>query len=662
MRTKDQLLPRRLVRVFCVLGIVVASALLARPAYAADYSIDKVDIDATVQTDGSVDVTEQREFTFDGSFHGVYWEIPKGEFEGRDVEPQVVSAGEYVDGSYVAFENSPSGLDGTYSTSDQGSNLQVKIYSAHADESVTFVIQYHDMNLASRWADTSELYWKFVSDGWDVESLDVTCTIHLPVPTGASIDAGSNVRAWGHGPLDASLSFDGDGVVYSVPGVGTDEYAEARIVFPQEWLSDATASSEDRLDSILSEEQQLADEANARRLRARIILGVLYAACAAVAVASVVIALREWKRYRDSHRPLFQDKYFRDVPSQDHPAVLGALLRDGKPAAQDFSASLMRLTDLGYVTLDQVVPQKSGLLGKRRGRFEFRLTRTHKDIAAPQSTTGPLSEAARIDRATERFVFETVARRSSKAKLEDGSTVGKDQVLMSDFERVAKASPQAYSDAYDAWQDDVFAACVKRGFFVDDKPSGKGKVRGWGAADLAVAVVLLFASLELGFTAVAVVEVLAAGVGGALCLVLASRFDEISSEAIEIRAKLEGLRNWLCDFTRLKEAWPRDFVLWNRLLVMAVVLGVADRVIDQLKVAAPEMLQSDAMAPVYGWYYFGGPGPSPLHVVGDSFEAAHSVSTAALAQSSMASASGGGGGFSGGGGGGFGGGGGGGAF
>ena len=102
-------------------------------------------------------------------------------------------------------------------------------------------------------------------------------------------------------------------------------------------------------------------------------------------------------------------------------------------------------------------------------------------------------------------------------------------------------------------------------------------------------------------------------------------------------------------------------VLWNRLLVMAVVLGVSEEVISQLKMAAPQLLQSSAMASTYGWFYGGGPS-MPMRSFSDAASKAHSVSTAALASSSDSSGGGGGGGFSGGGGGGFGGGGGGGAF
>ena len=138
----------------------------------------------------------------------------------------------------------------------------------------------------------------------------------------------------------------------------------------------------------------------------------------------------------------------------------------------------------------------------------------------------------------------------------------------------------------------------------------------------------------------------------------------LSREAIELSAKLKALRNWLEDFTRLEEAWPRDVVLWDRLLVMAVVLGVSDKVIEQLRVAAPEMVSElDDYAPSFWWcYHAPGSGPAPLSAFNAVSESAHSVSMAALAKSSDSSSGGGGGGFSSGGGGGFGGGGGGGAF
>lgn len=663
-------LRRPIMHVIVGVAVVVAALLVARPAL-ADYSIDKVDIDATVGTDGSLEVSEERTFNFDGSYHGVYWNIPEGEYEGRTVAATVESAGEVVDGRYVAFIPSSSGLDGTYQVIDEDGSLKVKLYSAHEDESAEFVIRYRDKGLASRWSDTGELYWKFVSDGWDVESQNVTCTVHLPVPDGTTVSAGNNVRAWGHGPLDATLSFSGNDIVYSVPGVGTDEYAEARIVFPAEWLSDEQQSSTAKLDSILSEEQQWADQANAQRMRARVAVAGVCVVCTALAIASLVIAHRKRSSYRADHTPQFDDKYFRDVPTADHPAVLGALLREGTPESQDFSASLMRLCDMKVVALDEVTCAKRGMLGLGKAKKAYRLTKL-SDLPAtypsvPDTTPGQVAskQAAKVDAATLRFAFDDVAAHTSKTELEDGSTLGPNELLLSDFKAYAESDAQGYSDAYDRWKDTVFAACATRGFFVDDKPNGKGVLVGLAAAGIGVGLLGLFALLSFGVTgglAWTILFPVAACVAGGICALFAHEFKDRSREAIEVEAELEGLRNWLTDFTRLKEAVPHDVVLWNRLLVMAVVLGVADKVIEQLKVAAPEVLESDAFMPVYGWYYYGGLGARPIGAMNEALSDAHSVSTAALAKSANSSGGGFGGGFSGGGGGGFGGGGGGGAF
>ena len=61
------------VRAMLVIASIAALALVALPsrALARSYSIDYVDIDATVATDGSLSVGETREFDFNGSYNGI---------------------------------------------------------------------------------------------------------------------------------------------------------------------------------------------------------------------------------------------------------------------------------------------------------------------------------------------------------------------------------------------------------------------------------------------------------------------------------------------------------------------------------------------------------------------------------------------------------------
>lgn len=644
--------PRGLCQLLVGLFAFIACLAVAHTAW-ADYSIDKVSIDATIGSDGTLSVIEDRTFDFDGSYHGVYWKLPEGTYEGAELTPHIASVGIVEDGVYTEFAHNAGGIDGSFDVTDEGSYLEVKLYSAHEDESATFRIVYSYPDLAQRYEDVGELYWKFVSDGWDVASDNVTCTVHLPVPSGESVEAGSNVRAWGHGPLDASLAFDGSAIVYTVPGVGTDEYAEARIVFPESWLLGATQRSGEVLDSVMSEEQAWADEANAKRERARTMSTVALVGSLALAALFIALSVHAYLRDKREHRPQFDDEYFRDVPTDDHPAVLDALRGDGKPDGNALPASIMRLCDLGYVQLGCVVPEKKGFLGKKKRE------RYYLDLVKRPAGTDAADE---IDARTLLLLFDEIEGMTDG----DAAPSGQPRLWFSSIEKAAKDAPERYSDAIEKWEGAVTGACSKKNYILADNPNKKVPYA-CCALSIVLAGILIFLGIAEKITAGVAFAGLAAAVAAAVVSgSLPQKMCSKTPEGIEAEAKLEALRRWLLDFTRLKEAVPQDVVLWNRLLVMAVVLGVSEKVIAQLKVAAPELyetLSADPYSPWY-WYAFWGPGyySTPMDAFGKSVESAHSVSTAALAKSMESSGGGFGGGFSGGGGGGFGGGGGGGAF
>lgn len=632
-------------------GVAIAvclAALLFAPAtaLAVDYTMGPVAIDATLAADGTLTVTEDRTFNFDGHANGVYWKIPAGTYEGRQITPEVESCGVVIDGQYEQFADSSSGVNNSYQLTEYSSYTQVKLYHQADDESVVFRIVYQLPELATAWADTGELYWKFVSDGWDEPSEDVTCTIHLPVPSGQTVTAGDNVRAWGHGTLDGTVSFDGDDVVFTVPEVGTADYAEARITFPVSWLTE-TRSSESKLDQILSEEQQWADEANAQREALRGQQTGLGVALAVVGAGSCALAWWAWRRYKASHRPVFQDEYFRDVPSADHPAVLGALYHGGTVGTEEFTATLMHVSDQGAVELNHI--QHPASFG--RTKEDYQLVRVP---GKAESLTSP------IDRDLMHMLFERVAPKTKSSEDLDGT--GRTTLLFSEMQKVAKKYPERYMNAYNDWKGDAEGEAIERGFFTDGGKRGVG----W----MVVAIILCTFALFGGFVLELVLEppawvwlmLILPAVGLGAAIVALVHMKELSQEAIELRAQLEALRRWLKDFTRLKEAVPNDVVLWNRLLVMAVVLGVADEVIKQLQVAMPEMLADPDFMPTYVWVSGHGHMEPPSAAFASAAAASYQASNAAIAGSSNSSGGGMGGGFSGGGGGGFGGGGGGGAF
>ncbi len=649
-----------------IVALVACATLFAapRPAWADDYEMSRTAIDATVGSDGVINVVEDRTFDFDGDFHGVYWEIGTGFAEGQPVEAQVREVGVVSpDGTFTPFtsDTSASGLPDTYAVEDTGDLVRVTIYHDASHEDVTYRLVYDLTNAVWAWADTGELYWKFVSDGWDVMSDDITCTVHLPVPAGEEVVPGENVRAWGHGTLDANISFDGDDVIYQVPAVGTDQFAEARITFPLSWLT-LPARSEAKLQTILSEEEAWAEEANARRAQARAITFGATGVVAAGGAGAIIFGLATGASYRKRHRSSFQGPYWRDVPSHDHPAVVGALV-NGEPGGPELTATLMRLTDQRAIGLDHVTSTKHGLLGDK-AQDDYRLTLRAKGAAA---VNDPIDESAL------EFLFDFVAPRTPTFKelreKADAEAVAADAepdfdpVLdFSEMRGVAKKFPSSYAEALNDWRDTVKAQVEAHGYLSDEAARQRNSLYGGAVLSVVLAVAGFVAFLILEPPVWFLLFLVLPIVGAVVCSIVASSCEGYSEEADEIRAKALALKAWLRDFTRLDEAVPDDVRLWNQLLVYAVILGVADEVIDQLRVAKPYVVNDPYFYPYYVWYWgYGGPW-TPMRALGDAYQASYTASVGSIATSANASGGGLGGGFSAGGGGGVGGGGGGGAF
>ena len=369
----------------------------------------RVRIDAVVEEDGSLQVRRSAPLPLTTTSNGVFWTIPitQNEQGGRSW-PDVASleAALVVRGAGEPLERVGSaepGENGVFTVEEDGDALRIQLFSPHADgEEATFRLSYRLTGAVMAWADTAELYWQFVGPGWEEPSGDVSLTVSFAgaAAPGAQAATDETFRAWGHGPLEGSVEPDAQSatVHYSVPTVRDGEFAEARIVFPASWvpgLVAASGSSTERLPQILEEEAAWAAEANARREQLQTVIGVgsvlQIALPAALLVAAVAFRLTRGRAPQAS----FDQKYLRELPSNDHPAVIAAFMEGGEAGERAFAVTLMKLTDEGVVGISAEGD------GSGRGKspaYRLRLlkpTRATGRVSTPRRSACSLGAGAR---------------------------------------------------------------------------------------------------------------------------------------------------------------------------------------------------------------------------------------------------------------------------
>jgi len=167
------------VAVYAAVFFGLSAALAPQSAAAKSYTIDKVAVTATVQTDGSMRVVERRSMTFDGDFSRVYWYLDLAGAASIDVLG--VSG---PDGPFKLTDKPAARPPGTFCVTAQGDRLLVEAFDEYSG-ATTLKLEYAVAGAAKRWKDTAELYWQFVGAGWDEPTKRVVLDLAPPADRGS---------------------------------------------------------------------------------------------------------------------------------------------------------------------------------------------------------------------------------------------------------------------------------------------------------------------------------------------------------------------------------------------------------------------------------------------------------------------------------------------
>lgn len=326
-----------------LVAIVALLAIFVNPAQAKSFTIEKLVVEARLNADASMDVTEHLTYDFIGSFSEGTRPIPKGDYY-RIVDMRVSEAGQALPSS-----GAPDDLKWNFSATN---------------EKRTFGISYKVMGAARVGPDVGELYWQFMGkEHPGFGSVDVTLTT----------PSADGLRAWAHGPLHGVVSLNGNVVNMNVVRLPSNTFVEGRVTLPSSVFTVAPSGGE-RLPGILKEEKTNADVANAQRgftekppaKRYPTLFNVFSAVGIALAIVAHVLIWKKWGR--EPKRPADVGKYWYEAP-EVAPATVIATLGEG----DGFAGTLVDLAQRGYLTIEEY-EDESGLLSKVfGGKTDWRL-------------------------------------------------------------------------------------------------------------------------------------------------------------------------------------------------------------------------------------------------------------------------------------------------
>ena len=413
-----------------------------------------------------------------------------------------------------------------------------------------------------RFLDTGELYWQFIGDGWGAPTRHAEILVALPKGV-----TKAQVRAWGHGPLNGSVTIrPGGSVFYSVSEVPPRDVHRGPHPVPGRGPRAGARRPADQLPVALAEEKRWADRANA--LRRRVIAereaaarsrsvwrAVGVAAPAIIVLLLLVLTLTKGLGYRLGGR----GETSMDIPDESSPALVAMLWKPRDFVRTAVPATLLDLVQRGVLALEPVPPGESGHDADKTG-YRFRLTGQHaKDL-----------------RGHERVLVSLLFR----------DAVSEGPVSVARLREYAKEDPEQVGGRLRQF---------RREAIDEDR---------WGL--LAEPVSFWVKTLRILAVPVGAISLFAAANGGSAWLLLglpvaiavawvAPRWvRRPSDKGVEKYRAYRRLRNFMRAADGMDWKPPAAVVVWERYLVLAVVFGLADTVLKALALKAPEVVADPA--------------------------------------------------------------------
>lgn len=497
-------------------------------------------------------------------------------------------------------------------------------WGAHTKSTTrTYKISYKIIDVIKNYNDCSEFYWQFISRESEIPADYIEGTIKLPTP----VENLEDLRVWAHGPLNGNIKkVSNDTVRFTVEDFAQNTMLEARIVTPVTIFSqNLNTANQNKLSNILNEEQTWADETNRKReeiakqietRKRMLITGAIITNTLGFILAIIVI--RKIIKYHKElkNTPIIKAnqkfEYYRDIENKNQTPAEAGFLHYFKSTSLQFnmtkivSATMLDLCMKKYISFEQIPDRKDQIKVNLISKNKEELKQDEKLIYE---------------------LFEKVPKNNSNS------------FTMKEFEKYASSHSSKILSTFTKIEEIVKKSQEQEGNYSKEliTKSQNWSVKGVGYIFLTIISIIAMWLL-----------VIPSAMASIYCFRISGRYNTLTKKGMNEKEKLKGLKKYMEDFSMMKEKSVPELILWEKYLVYATVFGIADKVLKQLKVVYPEMLdESYLLSNGYTYLYLIN---SPRFSTSFINTLNNSVRNSYYSSTNYSSGTGGGGGFSSGGG------------
>lgn len=499
-------------------------------------------------------------------------------------------------------------------------------------DSRTYMIEYKVNDAIAKYFDYAELYWQFIGADFEIPARKVTGTIYLP----ENVKNKEEIKVWGHTEdLNGEIYATGlNKIEFTLDGFNPGKYVEIRTLFPTNLIENSARGEEDVkiLNKVISEETVWANEANKRREKKQREEFLASVAIILVTLGISAIIFKNYLKYKKMEKsletkfiPTQEFLYYREIPRENASPAEAEYVR--KEAKSNFSEK--QLGRIFSATLLDLSLKKI---------IEFKFDKNKKDKEAITikilKQDAPELENNKDEKAI--FVF-----------LKEAS-VPENEINIKELLKYIKSNTSKIIKLKDKIDINVKEKLINEET-LDREHWEKyskyiGNLTGYGVFSI---VTLIFG---ICIASINSINVLIGFIPLFLSFILASnalskitkKINVYTQKGIDESRKWKGLEKYMEKFSMLDKKEVPELVIWEKFLVYATAFGIADKVLEQLKIVYPNIDETLDIN-TYTYMYF---------MMNTNFSSSFSNAVSTSISSTYSSGTGGGGGFSGGGGGG----------